>query len=68
MTYAGIGTLLCRFVGLLVIAFVIAGLIPGVIFGPSTQVSLIGGMALLPAVVLIIASQPLGRFLAAGLE
>jgi len=70
MTYAGLGAILFRLVGLLLIGSVLIVLLPALTSGSSIQgqVALVGGITLLPAVVLIVASKPLGRALAAGLE
>ena len=70
MTYAGLGAILFRFAGFLLIGAVLVTLLPAVALGSSivSQVIVVGGIYLLPAVVLIVASKPLGRVLAAGLE
>ncbi len=70
MTYAGFGAILFRFVGLLLLGFLLFTLLPAVASGGHirSQSFLIGGVSLIPAVILIVASKPLGRFLAAGLE
>ncbi len=70
MTYEGLGTVLFRFAGLILIGSVFFSLIPAVASGPATlsQAALTGSITLLPGAVLVVASRPLGRFLAAGLE
>lgn len=72
MTYAGLGAILARFVGVILIGVVITLLIPSIAFESSGAVRsgliLSSGLLLLPAVVLILASKPLGSILAAGLD
>lgn len=71
MTYAGLGAILFRFIGLLLFGVQLFSLLPAVFVGGAHilgQTFMISGIFLLPAVILIIASKPLGRLLAAGLE
>ena len=70
MTYAGLGTFLLRLLGLLSIVFAVVALVPVVAYGPATQsqAAFGGGFLILPGVILIVASKPLGRILAAGIE
>lgn len=72
MTYAGLGTILFRFAGFILIGAVLVLQVPAIAFESSatlrSQLLLSSGLLLLPAVLLIVASKPLGNFLAAGLE
>lgn len=72
MTYEGLGAILFRFVGLILIGAVLVALFPAVAVGTSafgqSQLVLVVGLSLLPAVALIVFSKPLGRIIAAGLD
>ena len=70
MAYEGLATLLFRFVGFLLVGFTIFGVVPAA-FSATSQVApsaLATGATLIPAVVLIIASKPLAKLVAAGIE
>ncbi len=67
MTYAGIGAMLFRFIGLVLIANVLLGFLAAgsAVFGPA---GLTLSIFLILAFALIVGSKLLGRVLAAGLE
>ena len=60
MTYSGLGAILFRFVGTLLIGAVLVSLFPAVASGPSmlSQVALTVAIALIPVVILIVAAKP----------
>ena len=69
MTYEGLATLILRIAGFFAIATVLFSL-PSAFFagGRGMPLLLLFGIGLVPGAVLIVASKPLGRFLAAGIE
>ncbi len=69
MTYEGLATLILRIVGFFAIATVLFSL-PSALFAGQAAMPmlLLVGIGLVPGAVLIVASKPLGRFLAAGIE
>ena len=71
MTYEGLGSILFRFVGVILIGASLVLIAPTVALGPAylqSQLTLLLGFLLLPGATMIVASKPLGRMLAAGLE
>lgn len=70
MTYAGIGAILFRFAGLLMIGSMLLAMLPALLAGVPImgQILALVGITSIPAIILIVASKPLGRLLAAGLE
>lgn len=69
MTYAGISTLFLRLIGFLAIISVLFTVLPAAFLsGPRSAGLLITGFSLIPGVLLIVASKPLGKLLAAGIE
>jgi hypothetical protein len=67
MTYAGISAIMLRFAGVILLANVVFGFL---VAGPAIfgRAGLTLSIFLIPAAILIFASKPLGRFLAAGLD
>jgi hypothetical protein len=72
MTYAGLGSILFRFVGVIMIGAVLVLMIPTIALGgpayPRGALFFWVGVLLVPGAVLIFVSKPLGRILAAGLD
>lgn len=72
MTYTGLGSILFRFVGVILIGAVLVFHVPAIALESSasirSQLLMSSGLLLLPGVILIVASKPLGKFLAAGIE
>ena len=72
VTYAGIATILFRFAGTLFLVAFLVQLFPSIIVartGPfGLQLLFMSSLLLFPAAILILASKPLGRLLAAGLD
>lgn len=72
MTYEGVGAILLRCIGIILIGAVLVYFVPAVAMEGSaatrSQLILTSSLLLLPAVVLVILSKPLGKMLAAGLE
>ena len=72
MTYAGLGSILLRFAGVIMIGAVLLLMIPTIALEGSaylrSQLIFGVGVFLVPGVILIFVSKPLGRMLAAGLD
>ena len=72
MTYEGLGSILLRFAGIILIGAVLVLHLPAIVLESSpsirSQLILSSGLLLLPGAILIVASKPLGKFLAAGLD
>lgn len=70
MTYEGLGSILFRFVGVVLVGASLILMVPSIALGPAylqDQLTLLLGFLLLPGAILIIASKPLGKVVAAGL-
>ena len=69
MTYAGLSTLFLRLLGFLAVFGVLFSLLPAMLSsGRLTPLLMITGIGLIPGVLLIVGSKPLGRILASGIE
>lgn len=70
MTYSGLSTLALRLFGLLTLGTVLVAMIPAAFSNPPAVLPVLqlSSLGLLPGVILIVASKPLGRLLAAGIE
>ncbi|MEM6513940.1 MAG: hypothetical protein AAF660_13080 [Pseudomonadota bacterium] len=72
MTHAGFATVLFRFAGLAFVGAVLIQILAGIFVVPEGRfmapLLLYSGLLLVPGVIAIVASKPLGRLLAAGLD